>query len=101
MTAALADSFVSLARPPRLAVVTADKPSLVIGVDPGAHGAIAVLDGDGELVELHDMPSIEESAGRPATNAPLLAGILSKIPARVAFCEFVSARPTDSKTGAF
>ena len=31
----------------------------------------------------------------------LLAAILSRIDARVAYCEFVSARPTDSRTGAF
>ncbi len=50
----------------------------VIGIDPGAHGAIVVLDDAGELIELHDMPAIEETAGRPATNAPLLATVLAK-----------------------
>jgi len=28
----------------------------ILGIDPGAHGAIAVLDDDGELLEVLDMP---------------------------------------------
>ena len=73
----------------------------IIGIDPGAHGAIAVLDEDGDLLEIHDMPAIEESAGRPATNAPLLASLLARTHGQRIFCEFVGARPTDSRTGAF
>ena len=73
----------------------------IIGIDPGAHGAIAVLDETGDLLEVHDMPSLEDKAGRPATNAPLLAAILAKTHARIAFCEWVAARPTDAKTAAF
>lgn len=73
----------------------------IIGLDPGAHGAIAELDEDGELLQIHDTPSLDEGNGRPATNAPLLAAILAKIHARVIYCEFVSARPTDARTAAF
>ena len=73
----------------------------IIGIDPGAHGAIAVLDERGDLIEVHDMPSLDEGNGRPATNAPLLAAILAKMRARIAFCEFVSARPTDARAAAF
>jgi hypothetical protein len=47
------------------------------------------------------MPSTPEANGRSATNAPLLAGILARVRARVAFCEFVGARPTDAKVAAF
>jgi crossover junction endodeoxyribonuclease RuvC len=32
---------------------------------------------------------------------PLLAGILARTHARIAFCEFVGARPTDAKVAAF
>jgi hypothetical protein len=64
-------------------------------------GAIAVLDESGDLVEALDMPSIREANGRTATNAPLLAGILARSHARVAFREFVGARPTDAKVAAF
>jgi predicted RNase H-like nuclease (RuvC/YqgF family) len=42
----------------------------IIGIDPGAHGAIAVLDEGGDLLEVLDMPSTPEAKGRTATNAP-------------------------------
>jgi crossover junction endodeoxyribonuclease RuvC len=73
----------------------------VLGIDPGAHDAVAVLDDGGYLLEVLDTPSTLEANGRTATNAPLLAGVLARTHARVAFCEFVSARPTDARTAAF
>ena len=63
----------------------------IIGIDPGAHGAIAVMNEGGDLLEVLDMSSTPEANGRTATNAPLPAGVR----ARVAFCEFVGhVRPT-------
>ena len=73
----------------------------ILGVDIGAHGAIAMLGESGELIEVVDMPSLAEANGRAATNAPLLAEILARSHARVAYVEFVAARPTDAKTSAF
>ena len=73
----------------------------ILGIDPGAHGAIAVLNENGELLELVDMPSTPEANGLTATNAPLLAGILARTRGRVAFCEFVGAGPTGAKVAAF
>src|ERR1700733_14217253 len=73
----------------------------VLGIDPGAHDAVAVLDDGGYLLEVLDMPSTTEANGRTATNAPLLAGILARTHARIAFCEFVGARPTDAKVASF
>jgi crossover junction endodeoxyribonuclease RuvC len=73
----------------------------VIGVDPGSHGAIAILDEAGQLLDVIDMPATQEANGRSATNAPLLASILARSHARVAYCEFVGARPTDAKVAAF
>jgi crossover junction endodeoxyribonuclease RuvC len=73
----------------------------ILGIDPGAHGAIAILDQAGHLLEVVDMPATPEANGRAATNAPLLAGILARTHARVAFCESVGARPTDAKVAAF
>jgi hypothetical protein len=75
--------------------------STIVGIDPGAHGATAVLDERGELIEVVDMPATSEANARIATNAPLLAGILARSHARVAFCEFGGARPTDAKIAAF
>ena len=51
--------------------------TLILGIDPGAHGAIAVLDEVGGLLQVVDMPSTTEGNGRTATNAPLLASILN------------------------
>jgi crossover junction endodeoxyribonuclease RuvC len=73
----------------------------ILGIDPGAHGAIAALDENGQLLDVLDMPSTREASGRTATNAPLLAGILARARARIAYCEFVGARPTDAKAAAF
>ena len=75
--------------------------AVVVGIDPGAHGAISVLTEAGQLLGVFDMPSTVEANGRTATNAPLLAGILARTHARIAFCEFVGARPTDAKVAAF
>ncbi len=73
----------------------------VLGIDPGAHGAIAVLSETGDLLDVVDMPATLEANGRIATNAPLLAGELARAHARVAFVEFTGARPTDAKAAAF
>ena len=73
---------------------------IVLGIDPGAHGSVAVFR-DGALVAIFDMPALEEKAGRPAVNAPLLASLMVKIHACAAYCEFVGARPTDAKASAF
>ncbi len=73
----------------------------VLGIDIGAHGAIALLDDAGRLLGVEDMPATREANGRSVTNAPLLAAILARTQARVAFCEFVASRPTDAKTAAF
>lgn len=41
-----------------------DIEGLVIGIDPGAHGAIAILGRDGCIHEIHDMPSVEVKIGK-------------------------------------
>jgi crossover junction endodeoxyribonuclease RuvC len=70
----------------------------ILGIDPGAHGAIAVLDERGSLIEVHDTPSTERrTAGQRPTRH--CSPVSSR--ARVAFCEFVAARPTDAKASAF
>ena len=75
--------------------------TVVLGIDPGSKGAVVILNDAGELVAIFDMPVTPEASGRTATNAPLLAGILAQSHARIAYCEFVAARPTDAKTSAF
>jgi hypothetical protein len=73
----------------------------ILGIDPGAHGAVAVLDEGGELLEVLDMPSTPEANGRSATNAPLLAGILGRTHAVDAGGEWQDRQVTDAKVAAF
>ena len=73
---------------------------VVVGVDPGSGGAVAVFV-NGNLTEIFDTPSLEEKTGRPAVNAPLLAALLAKTHADLVYCEMIGARPTDARASAF
>ena len=76
---------------------------LVLGVDIGAHGALALVDADtGELVDVFDMPTLADGPkGRVAVNAPLLAELVYRAHAGHAFVEMVGARPGEGPSGAF
>jgi hypothetical protein len=75
---------------------------IVLGVDIGLRGAIAVLDERGELIAVHDMPCLADGPkGRPAVNAPLLARIVARAGASVAYVEHVGPRPGEGSAGAF
>jgi crossover junction endodeoxyribonuclease RuvC len=74
----------------------------ILGIDIGAAGAIAVLNADGDLVSVDDMPVLRDGPkGRRAVNAPLLASIIFKSHADHAFVEFVGSRPGEGAVGAF
>ncbi len=74
----------------------------MIGIDPGLGGALALLTSDGALVDLDDMPTLQDgAAGRRAINAPLLAARVRAWGAGQAYCEFVGARPGEGPVGAF
>ena len=75
---------------------------MIIGIDPGIDGAVAVLTPAGELVEVIDMPTLADGAkGRRAVNAALLASVVYRSGATKAFCELVGPRPGDGHAGAF
>ena len=75
---------------------------IVLGVDIGNTGAIALVDGSGELLEVCDMPTLDDGPkGRPALNAPLLAAIIARAGASLAYVEWVGPRPTDGAVQAF
>jgi crossover junction endodeoxyribonuclease RuvC len=40
--------------------------SFIIGIDPGAGGAVAILEPDGSLVQVFDMPAVEVTVGGKA-----------------------------------
>jgi crossover junction endodeoxyribonuclease RuvC len=76
--------------------------SLVLGIDVGTGGALALLTPEGDLIEVADMPVLRVgSKNRPAVNAPLLADLIWKSHATVAFVEHVSARPGEGAVGTF
>lgn len=75
---------------------------MIIGVDIGAQGALALLSDDGALIAVEDMPILRDGpANRPSVNAPLLAAIVSQWAPSRAFVEFVGARPGEGPVGAF
>ena len=52
---------------------------LILGIDIGAAGAIAILTREGNLIEVADMPVLQDGPkGRRSVNAPLLASIVFK-----------------------
>lgn len=75
---------------------------LILGIDLGQAGALALLTTAGALIDVADMPTLDDGAkGRPTVCTPLLADLIRRWAPTSAFVEFVGARPTDSKVGAF
>jgi crossover junction endodeoxyribonuclease RuvC len=74
----------------------------VLGVDIGATGAIALLSDQGELIDVFDMPCLQDGPkNRRTVNAPLLAEVIYKSHATRAFVERVGPRPMEGAVGAF
>jgi crossover junction endodeoxyribonuclease RuvC len=80
----------------------AGRPTMILGVDIGAAGALAVMTDAGELVDVFDMPTLRDGPkNRRTVNAPLLAEIVYKSHADRAFVERVGPRPMEGAVGAF
>lgn len=82
--------------------------SFVIGIDPGAAGAVAILENKtGKLVHVFDMPAVEVVVGGKAkrrVSPELLASELrlyAEDPGTVALVEQVSAMPGQGVTSMF
>ena len=74
----------------------------VLGIDIGSHGAIAMVTPTGDLDGVVDMPILRDGPkGRPNVSAALLADIVLRSHATMAYVEFVSARPGEGAAGAF
>jgi crossover junction endodeoxyribonuclease RuvC len=74
----------------------------ILGIDPGLEGAVALLTRSGELIGIHDLPTLPDGpAGRCRVNPVLLADILAKTHASRAYVELVTSRPTDGHVSAF
>ena len=73
-----------------------------LGVDIGASGALALLEDNGQLVDVWDMPCLFDGPkNRRTVNAPLLAEIIYKSHAGRAYVERVGPRPMEGSVGAF
>ena len=76
--------------------------SSIIGIDIGSQGAVALVTPAGDLLEVIDMPILRDGPkGRPNVSAAILADIVLKMQATMAYVEFVGARPGEGPTGAF
>ncbi len=76
--------------------------ALILGVDIGSRGALALLTSDGVLVDVADMPTLDDGPkGRPAVNPILLAARVRAWGPGAAFVEYVGARPGEAASGAF
>lgn len=74
----------------------------ILGIDIGAQGALALLDENGSLLEVADMPILRDGPkNRPSVNGALLAPIVRRWQPSHAFVEFVDARPGEGAVGAF
>jgi len=74
---------------------------VVLGIDLGVNGAIAVLE-EGSLISVHDMPTLKDGpVARRTVNAPLLAEIIATSHATMAYVEHVGVRPGEGAVGAF
>ena len=74
----------------------------ILGIDVGLNGALALIDSDGALIEINDMPTLKDGPkGRKTVSAALLANIVYRSGATMAFVEMVNARPGEGAVGAF
>jgi crossover junction endodeoxyribonuclease RuvC len=76
--------------------------SLWVGIDPGLAGAVAVIDRDGRLLEVADMPALSDGGKRrvdPAGLVAVLMGAVGQI--RMATVERVHSMPKQGVASAF
>jgi hypothetical protein len=65
----------------------------ILGIDIGTSGAIALLEADGSLVSIDDMPLLRDGPKKRASiNSPLLADCIFRSHATQAFVEHVGPR---------
>lgn len=80
--------------------------SFIIGVDPGASGAVAILEDTGQLVQVFDMPAVEIQVGGKAKRRVVPEMLASElrlynVHGTVAVVEQVSAMPGQGVSSMF
>ena len=76
---------------------------MIVGIDPGLSGAIALLNPTTRAVEVWDMPLVASKAGQPVTDLHNLAKLLSPKGAghEIAILEQVHAMPKQGVSSTF
>ncbi len=77
---------------------------MILGIDPGLSGAIALLSPEGNVLAIEDMPTIEVVInGKKRRNMPpvALANTIRILAPQKAFLENVGVRPGEGAVGAF
>jgi len=74
---------------------------MIIGIDPGISGAIAVLSDTGELSAIYDMPIMTVGKGKSQVDGKSVADILKQYQPCTVILEFVSAMPGQGVTSMF
>ena len=79
-----------------------ERPALVLAVDIGAHGAAALLDEAGALLDIVDLPTLDSGpACRPEISPHLFAAIVRRWAPDRAWVEWIGPRIGDRPAGAF
>lgn len=88
--------------PPEPANPPPTRSDLVLGVDVGNSGGLALVTRGGDLVAVEPMPVLADGPrSRPTVNGPLLAALVRRWAPTSAFVELVNARPGEAAGGAF
>jgi Holliday junction resolvasome RuvABC endonuclease subunit len=78
---------------------------IIAGIDPGLSGAVAILHGDGTLLNVFDIPTVEEVHGKGSRQrvAPALLHdeLIGDVRISVAYIEHVASSPQMGVTSAF
>jgi crossover junction endodeoxyribonuclease RuvC len=77
---------------------------MILGIDPGAHGALAWLSPTGELLAVEDMPAAPVTIGgkdRMRVSAPMLAALIRDLMPTAAYVEKVGAMPGQGTASMF
>ena len=71
------------------------------GIDPGLNGAIALLDSNGQTLEVYDMPTLAVKKNKREISPILIAGILLTDSNTRVYVERVGAMPNQGVTSMF
>jgi crossover junction endodeoxyribonuclease RuvC len=75
---------------------------VIIGIDVGLQGAVAILADSGALIDVQDMPCLNDGpAKRRSVKAALPSQLIAESHATEAYVELVDPRPQEGPVGAF